>query len=238
MAMTAEQMQQQIEALTQQVTTLTQQAQTNEARLTAADVAHQQLHKELNATKAQLATSKQGFKLVDPKTMKPDKLGSKGGPAWKQWSEDTRAFVENLSLELAAELKQVEGRQEPLTSEELELLDVAEADFAQMGRFLRLNTEGHINTMVKSSVEKGEHVLETWRLISKELDPKGLGTELVELSDLVSPAKLGAKTPAGISAAIESWEAMERRVKDRQGTKLDDKSRVTCLLKVVPEKMA
>ena len=50
-----------------------------------------------------------------------------------------------------------------MAPDELELLDVPEADIAQMGRFLRLNTEGHINTMVKSSVERGEHVLETWR---------------------------------------------------------------------------
>ena len=80
--------------------------------------------------------------------------------------------------------------------------------------------------MVKASVERGEHVLETWRLISKELDPKGLGTELVELSDLVTPAKLRAKTPAGISVAIESWEAMERRVIERQNTRLPEKIRV------------
>ena len=72
--------------------------------------------------------------------------------------------------------------------------------------------------MVKASKDKGEHVLETWRLLSTEFDPKGLGTELVELSDLITPEKLKAKNPAGISAAIESWEAMERRVTKRQET--------------------
>ena len=72
--------------------------------------------------------------------------------------------------------------------------------------------------MVKASKDKGEHVLETWRILSKELDPKGLGTELVELSELITPEKLRAKNPAGISAAIESWEAMERRVTKRQET--------------------
>ena len=69
--------------------------------------------------------------------------------------------------------------------------------------------------MVKALADRGEHALETWRLLSKEFDPKGLGTELVELSELVSPSKLRAKTASGISAAIENWEAMERRVKDR-----------------------
>ena len=66
MAITAEQVQQQLETLSQQVTariqqvtTLTQQSQGYEARLAAADAAHQQLHYELNATKAQLAASTQ-----------------------------------------------------------------------------------------------------------------------------------------------------------------------------------
>ena len=129
------------------------------------------------------------------------------------------------------------GREEALTESEVESAAIPDPHVAQMSRFLRLNTDGHANNLVKASVERCEHVLETWRILSKEFDPKGLGTELVELSDLVSPAKFRAKTPAGISVATESWEAMERRVKDRQGTKFDDKIRVTCLLKLVPERM-
>ena len=245
MAMTWEQALAQIEALTQQVTTLIQQGQ-NAAdhiqqlivKANAADETHRQIHQELVQTKALRANGQQDFRLIDPKTMKPDKLGSDKGPAWKQWSEDTRAFVENLSTTLAKELKQVEGRDDALTEDDLANSNVADAHGAQMSRFLRLNTEGHANTMVKASADKGEHALETWRLLSKEFDPKGLGTELVELSDLVTPAKLRAKNPTGISAAIESWESMERRVLERQDTRLPEKIRVTCLLKLVPEKLA
>ena len=141
---TAEHIQQQLEALRNQVTALTQQAQNYEARLTAADTAHQQIHQELVATRAQIATASantnQGFKLVDPKTMKPEKLGPKDGPTWKQWSEDTRAFVEALNEELASALKQVEGREDPVTEEEFSLSGIPKEHAAQMGRFLRLNT--------------------------------------------------------------------------------------------------
>ena len=245
MAMTLEQAQAHIEALSQQVTVLAQQAQTQQdhiqqlvAKASAADETHRQIHQELVQAKALQPNGKQEFRLVDPKTMTPEKLGVDKGPAWKQWSEDTRAFVENLSLNLATELKQVEGRQEPLTEDDTALANINEAHAAQLSRFLRLNTEGHPNTMVKASKDKGEHVLETWRILSKELDPKGLGTELVELSELITPEKLKAKNPAGISAAIESWEAMERRVTKRQDTKLPEKIRVTCLLKLLPDKMA
>ena len=47
-----------------------------------------------------------------------------------------------------------------------------------------------------------------------------------------------ARTPAGISVAIENWETMERRVIERHSTRLPEKVRVTCLLKLVPEKLA
>ena len=55
-------------------------------------------------------------------------------------------------------------------------------------------------------------------------DTKGLGSELAELSDLVSPTKLRAKSLSEIIVAIESWEAMERRLKQRQGIELPEKS--------------
>ena len=67
-----------------------------------------------------------------------------------------------------------------------------------MSRFLLLQSVGNANTLIKASMERNEHPLETWRSLSWEYDPKGLGTELLELSDLVSPNKLRAKTLADI----------------------------------------
>ena len=62
-----------------------------------------------------------------------------------------------------------------------------------MTRYLTLRSEGNANTMIKASVERNDHALETWRALSWEHDPKGLGSELIELSGLVSPIKLRAK---------------------------------------------
>ena len=107
-----------------------------------------------------------------------------------------------------------------------------------MSRYLLLRSEGNANTRVKASLERGEHALETWRSLSWEYDPKGLGTELVELSDLVSPSRLKAKTLTDIGMAIESWEALERRHKERQGIELPEKVRISILFKLIPEKLA
>ena len=57
---------------------------------------------------------------------------------------------------------------------------------------------------MKASSDLDEHPLETWRALSWEYDPKGLGKELFELNDLLTTAKLRAKNTAGISMAIEA----------------------------------
>ena len=58
------------------------------------------------------------------------------------------------------------------------------------------------------------------------------------MSGLVSPTKLRAKPLAEVSAAIESWEAMERRHKQRQGIELQEKVRISILFQLIPEKLS
>lgn len=112
----------------------------------------------------------------------------------------------------------------------------------QMTRYLPLRSAGNANTMIKAFTERNEHPLETWRFLSWEHDPKGLGSEMVELSDLVSPIKLRGKSLPEISTAIESWEAMERRHKQRQGIELPEKVLISVLIsvlfKLIPEQLA
>jgi len=224
--MTWEQALQVIELMQQQMTQLT-------ARSNATDAEHIRVHNELERTQAQLAqnstTGGRGeFRLIDPKTMIPDKLGTDKAP-WKQWAEDTRAYVAMLSPMLSKNLKTVEGRETKLESVDFDAAAVPEHHAAQLSRYLSLRSEGHANTIVKASIERNEHSLETWRCLSWEYDPKGLGTKLIELNELLSPAKLRAKTIAGISVAIEAWEALERRHKERQALELPDKVRISIL---------
>ena len=77
-------------------------------RAASADEEHKQMHMELVKTQGQLAQANTGgkgeFRLIDPKTMIPEKLGSNKSP-WRQWAEDTRAYVAMLSLDVAKKLK-------------------------------------------------------------------------------------------------------------------------------------
>ena len=85
MTMTLELAVQQIEALIQQVNQLV-------TRANAADEEHRRVHAELESTKIQLAHAGGGkgeFRLIDPKTMIPDKLTT-DKTYWKKWAERSR----------------------------------------------------------------------------------------------------------------------------------------------------
>ena len=84
MAMTAEQAQQQFDALNQQVSHLQQQLQASNDLITnltnrtnALEQEHRQAHTDMALMRNQLANGHKGeFKLIDPKFMIPEKLGS------------------------------------------------------------------------------------------------------------------------------------------------------------------
>ena len=101
-----------MEQATQLIDKLSQQVAQLMTRATSADEENKQMHMELVKTEGQLAQANAGgkseFRLIDPKTMIPEKLGSNKSP-WRQWAGDTRAYVAMLSPDLSKKLKSVEG---------------------------------------------------------------------------------------------------------------------------------
>ena len=140
-----------IEHLTSSITQLT-------TRANAADEEHRRMHAELEQTKAQLtqanaAGGKGEFRLIDPKSMCPDKLDTSKTP-WRQWAETTRAYVSMLSPILSDRLKKVEGLDTKLTAEDIQASAIPEHHAAQMTRFLLLQSVGNANTLIKASMER------------------------------------------------------------------------------------
>ena len=173
--MTPDTAQQAFDNLTQQVHALNAQVTQLTTRSTAADEEHRQMHAELVRTQTQLLQVNTGggkgeFRLIDPKTMIPEKLGTGKSP-WRQWAEDTRAYVAMLSPILADQLKKVEGLETKLSQADIDAALVPEHHAQQLSRYLTLRSEGNPNTMIKASVERNEHPLETWRALSWEHDP-------------------------------------------------------------------
>ena len=166
MAYTLEQATDLINQLTTQVTQLLTHAATS-------DDEHRQMHTELMKHQGQLTQANIGgkpeFRLVDPKTMAPEKLGSNKHPlpqGWRQWADDTRAYVENLSPHLASRLKHVEGLEAKLTQVDIDAAAIQESHAQQLTRYLSLRSEGNANTKIKASIDRGGHPLDTWRALS------------------------------------------------------------------------
>ena len=127
------------------------------SRTDAADAEHRAMHAELEQTKAQLAQANAAggrgeFRLIDPKSMIPDKLDTSKTP-WRQWAENTRAYVSMLNPILSTHLKRVEGIETKLTTADIEAAAVPEHHAAQMTRFLLLQSVGNANTLIKASME-------------------------------------------------------------------------------------
>ena len=120
MAMSAE------EALTA-LQDLTSQHQVLLSRMSGLEGEHQKIHAELAESRNKVAALETrpttggggaaAFRLIDPKTMVPEKLA--GRSQWRGWSEATRSYVENLDTRLAEHLLVVEGKEDPLSIAEL-----------------------------------------------------------------------------------------------------------------------
>ena len=143
-----------------------------------------------------------------------------------------------LDTKLAQALKNVGGHEHALNRIDIDASDVKDRYASQMSRYIRFRKEGTAKFMVKSAHATGEHVLEQWRRVSWESDPKGLGSELRELQELTSTTSLRSEAVAGISSAIASWEELERRHRKRQGLELPEKLRISILFKLIPVKLA
>ena len=165
-----------IEALEAHVTQIT-------AALTASQAEHVRVHAELQRTQQLAATpaSRNEFRLIDPKTMAPEKFGSSPEPTWLDWSENTRSYIEIMDQEIANALKAVENRppESPVLQEEFDSLLLVDSHVAQLRRYLKLRTQGNAKTIVKAVQADKLNVLEQWRRLSWEYDPIGLGTELL-----------------------------------------------------------
>ena len=128
-----------LELAAQRIDYLNQQLNQLLTRANAADEEHRQVHAELEGTKAQLAQVSAGggkgeFRLIDPKTMIPDKLSTDEAP-WKKWAESTRAYVAMLSPTLSLQLEKVEGLENKLTTADIDAAKVPEHHAAQLSRY-------------------------------------------------------------------------------------------------------
>ena len=196
------------------------------------------LRREVEEMKVRLRDSgrSRDFLLVNPKTMEPEFFDD--ASSWPVWSHKAKAYVGMLDPTLPLHLTAAESREEPFDKSTLAKIDILPSHDSQLQRFLLLRTAGVAHQLVKGAQADNQPAVEIWRRLSSRYDPRGLGSDLIELQELTSPEKLRAKNVEGISNAIQAWEAMERRHADRQGLTLPEKVRTSVLLKLIPAELS
>ena len=74
---------------------------------------HQAMHQELSALRNQM-DARSRIRLVEPKTLMPDRFGKRNGPSWRTWSYLVRDFLGMVHGVLKQAMKTAENRKIPI----------------------------------------------------------------------------------------------------------------------------
>ena len=86
----------------------------------AAHEALQTIHQETNLRRNHMEVRSR-VRLVEPKSLMPDRFGKKNSPSWRTWSYLARDFVGVVHTALKEAMKNAENRQQPTAATNLQL---------------------------------------------------------------------------------------------------------------------
>ena len=118
-AMSLEQAHQRLGIAAGVISALQEQLQRESARRQAAYEALQSIHKEISILLSQIDTRPR-VRLVEPKSLMPDRFGKKNGPSLRTWSHLVRDFVGVLHTTLKQAMKNAETRKQPIAATNLQ----------------------------------------------------------------------------------------------------------------------
>ena len=200
---------------------LQKQLQRGSAGHQAAHEALQAIHQEMSTHRSQIDTRSR-IRLVEPKSLMPDRFGKKNGPSWRTWSYLVRDVVGVLHAGLKQAMKNAENRKLPIAVTNL-LHDFGlmnEMD-QELQHFLIARTE-------RESLPG----LEQWQRLAVLYDPLAAGRSLDDSRQILSEPKV-AKID-DLSHTIQAWENLEQRHRERTGDQLPKDMRLGILLSMCP----
>ena len=167
---------------------------------------HQAMHQESSALRSQ-ANTRSRVRLVEPKTLMPDRFGKKNGPSWRTWSHLTRDFVGVVH----ATLKAAENQKQPISVTYLQHeFNVTNEMDHDLQHFLISRTEGEALEIVRGA--EREPGLEKWRRLAALYDPLAAGRSLDDSRQILSPPK---------AAKIDDPTDLEKELTAQQPPHLD-----------------
>ena len=134
---------------------------------------HQAMNQEL-ATLRSMVDTRSRIRLVEPKTLMPDRFCKNNGPSWRTWSYLARDFVGVAHSTLKQAMKNAENRKLPITVTNLQHdFGVTNEMDQELQHFLISRTEGEAMEVVRGA--EREPGLEQWRRLAALYDPLMLG---------------------------------------------------------------
>ena len=196
----------------------------------AAHEALQTIHQEMSLIRSQIDTRSR-VRLVEPKSLMPDRFGKKNGPSWRTWSYLARDFVGVVHATLKQAMKVAENQKQPISVTHLQHdFSVTTEMDQELQHFLISRTEGEALEIVRGA--EREPGLEQWRRLAALYDPLAAGRSLDDSRQILSPTK--AIKIDDLSHTIQAWENLEQRHRERTGDQLPKDMRLAILLSMCP----
>ena len=127
---------------------------------------HQAMHQELTTLRSMVDTRSR-IRLVEPKTLMPDRFGKKNGPSWRTWSYLARDFVGVVHVALKQAMKAAENEKQPIAVTHLQHeFNVINQMDQELQHFLISKTEGAALEIVRGA--EREPGLEQWRRLAAQ----------------------------------------------------------------------
>ena len=188
------------------------------------------MHQELSALRSQVDTRSR-VRLVEPKTLLPDRFGKKNGPSWTTWSYLAGDFVGVVHATLKLAMKAAENQKQPISVTHLQhKFNVTNEMDQELQPFLILRTEGEALEIVRGA--EREPGLEQWRRLGALYDPSAAGRSLDDSRQILSPPK--AAKIDDLSHTIPAWGNLEQRHRERTRDQLPKDMRLAVLLSMCP----
>ena len=229
-AMTTEQAHQRLGIAEGVIHELQEQLQRVTAGHQAAHEALQTIHQEMSLIRSQIDTRSR-VRLVEPKSLMPDRFGKKNSPSWRTWSYLARDFVGVVHATLKQAMKVAERQKQPISVTHLQHdFSVTTEMDQELQHFLISRTEGEALEIVRGA--EREPGLEQWRRLATLYDPLAAGRSLDDSRQILSPPK--AIKIDDLSHTIQAWEHLEQRHRERTGDQLPKDMRLAILLSMCP----
>ena len=134
------------------------------------------------------ADTRSRVRLVEPKTLMPDRFGKKNGLSWRTWSYLARDFVGVVHATLKQAMKAAENQKQLISVTHLQHeFNVTNEMDQELQHFLISWTEGEALEIVRGA--EREPGLEQWRSLAALHDSSAAGRSLDDRRQILSPPK-------------------------------------------------